>query len=365
MTANKIAAITLFLGAALWIASGALLPHESGGSRAAVEPGKTATARAFRVAVIPTSTTPYSRTLTLSGRTEAERRVSIFARTGGELTELRVRRGDRVAKGDVVAVLSDDARDSQVAQAQALLTQRASELEARRKLIDKGMMPRLDLANFEAQHKTAEAALAAALAERERGIVRAPWAGVITDIVTEVGGAAFAFAGKEIARLVALDPMLAVVEVSERRLPGIKVGDRADVRLITGATATGRVRHVASTASPTTRTYRVEVELPNPDGAIPDGITAEVSIPLAAVMATRIPRSAPTFSAAGELGVRIVDATERVEFVPIQFLADEPSAMWVTGIPHAARVIVQGQDFVRAGEQVAAIIAAAAGTAAK
>ena len=44
-----------------------------------------------------------------------------------------------------------------------------------------------------------------------------------------------------------------------------------------------RIRFVSKTASPTTRTYRVEVELPNADGAIPDGITAEVSVPLAPV----------------------------------------------------------------------------------
>ena len=111
--------------------------------------------------------------------------------------------------------------------------------------------------------------------------------------------------------MVALDPMLAVVEVSERKLAGIKVGDTAEVRLVTGETASGRIRFVAKTASPTTRTYRVEVEMPNPDGAIPDGITAEVSIPLAPVPATRVPRSALTFSSAGDLGVRAVDATTR------------------------------------------------------
>ena len=108
-------------------------------------------------------------------------------------------------------------------------------------------------------------------------MVRAPWSGVVHDVAVEVGQAAFSIAGREIATLVALDPMLAVVEVAERKLAGIKVGDMADVRLVTGETASGRIRFVAKTASQTTRTYRVEIELPNPDGKIPDGITAEVS----------------------------------------------------------------------------------------
>src|SRR5258708_24242224 len=75
-------------------------------------------------------------------------------------------------------------------------------------------------------------------------------------------------AGREIAALVALDPMLAVVEVAERQLAGIKVGGIAEVRLVTGERANGKIRFVAKTASPTTRTYRVEVELPNADGNI-------------------------------------------------------------------------------------------------
>ena len=76
-------------------------------------------------------------------------------------------------------------------------------------------MPKLELDNLEAQFKVAEAALSAAEAERDRGVITAPWDGVITE-VSEVGTAAFAFAGKEIVQMVGLDPMLAVVEVSER-----------------------------------------------------------------------------------------------------------------------------------------------------
>jgi len=129
------------------------------------------------------------------------------------------------------------------------------------------------------------------------------------------------------------------------------------VRLVSGQTANGRVRFVSRMASPTTRTYRVEVEMANPDGAIPDGITAEVAIPLAAAAASRVPRSALTFSSAGELGVRTVDASDTVAFVPVSVVEDEQSLMWVAGLADGARVIVQGQDFVREGQRVEVIAA--------
>jgi multidrug efflux system membrane fusion protein len=353
MKASRIVAIGLVVGAVAWVASGHLVPHESAQSRAAVRPNA-GEAKLFRVAVAETKVAPHARKLILSGRTEADKKVTITARTGGVLSEMRVRRGQQVKKGDILAVLSDDAREAQVAQAAALFNQRKAELEARRKLIEGGMMPKLEAVNLESQFKSAEAALAAAVAERDRGVLRAPWDGIITDNA-EVGGAALAMTGAPVAQMVALDPMLAVVEVSERRLGGLKIGDEAEVRLVNGQKATGRVRYIAKIASQTTRTYKVEVEMKNPDGAIPDGITAEVAIPMAPVPAARVPRSALTFSSSGDLGVRVVDGDTKVDFVPISVVEDDQNHMWVAGIPNGARVIVQGQDFVREGQQVVAV----------
>jgi multidrug efflux system membrane fusion protein len=149
--------------------------------------------------------------------------------------------------------------------------------------------------------------------------------------------------------------MLAVVEVSERKLAGIQVGERAEVRLITGQTVPGRIRFVAKSASQTTRTYRVEVEMANADGHIPDGITAEVVLSLKPVPAAQVPRSALTISSAGDIGVRVVGEGDKVAFVPVHVVEDMADAMWLSGIADGARVIVRGQDFVREGQQVAVV----------
>lgn len=354
MKASRVTAVGLVAAATLWIASGYLLPHDSTEGQAAIRPSEVQAL--FRVSVETALVVRHSPTLSLSGRTEAERKVAMVARTSGVLTELRVRRGQRVEKGDVVAILSDEAREAQVAQAEALFEQRKAELTAKRTLIEKGNLPRLDLVNIEAQFKAAQAALASARAERDRGQIRAPWAGVITDVPAEVGGAAFSMAGKEIATLVGLDPMLAVVEVSERKLAGMRIGERAEVRLITDRTIPGKIRYVAKTASPVTRTYRVEVVMDNADSSIPDGITAEVVFSLKPVLAARLPRSALTISSAGDIGVRVVQAGDTVAFVPITLVEDLQSTMWVSGVAQGTQVIVRGQDFVREGQKVAPVV---------
>src|SRR6185295_13446783 len=158
MKASRITAVGLVAATAVWILSGYLIPHESGESKAALQVGETKAEKRFRVAVIDTSVVSHSRKLVLSGRTEADRKVVTFARTNGLLQELKVRRGSHVKKGDIIAVLSDDAREAQVQQAKALLEQRTIELEAKRKLAQTNAIPRLDLNTSEAQHKTAQAA---------------------------------------------------------------------------------------------------------------------------------------------------------------------------------------------------------------
>jgi membrane fusion protein, multidrug efflux system len=354
MKASRITALGLVAAAALWIASGHFLPHDSAESKAAVRPSEAAK-KLFRVAVAETAVVQHRRKLLMSGRTEADRRVTITARTAGVLKQLNVRRGSRLKKDDIIAVLSDDAREAQVAQARSLVVQRQAELDAKRKLIMTGAMPKLDLVSLEAALEAAKATLAASETERDRGVIRAPWDGVVSELSVEVGKAALSFMGADLLTMVSLDPMLAVVEVSERKLAGIKVGDPAEVRLVTGETVKGKIRFVSKTASQSTRTYRVEVEVPNADGSIPDGITAEVAVPLAPVDATRLPRSALTIASTGDIGVRVVSGEGIVAFVPIGIVEDEQTAMWVSGIADGTRVIVQGQDFVREGQKVEAV----------
>src|SRR5947209_12006871 len=339
MKAARVAAVGVVVAAVGWIASGHLFPHETAESRAAVQP-EAQQPKPFRVSVIDAQVEPRKRNLVLSGRTEADKKMMVTARGDGTISELKVRRGQFVKQGDVIAVLSDEARESRVLQARAMLMQRKTELAARMKLVEQGTLPKLEAVNLETQYKAAEAALAAAEAERERGFLRAPWSGVVNDVPVEIGQAAFSMQGKEIAQIVSLDPILAVVEVAERNLNGVHVDDAADIRLVTGTKATGKVRFISKSASASTRTYRVDVEIPNADGAIPDGITAEVALPLAAVPATRVPRSALTFSSAGDLGVRVVDAGNKVAFAKVAVVEDQQEFMWVGGIAAGARVIV-------------------------
>jgi multidrug efflux system membrane fusion protein len=355
MIASRILAVLVVLASAAWIVSGQL-GHGQG--RGAAGPGTSAPATPsqarppFRVGVVTVRVQPHRPALVVSGRTEADRRARASARTNGVVERLLVRRGDRVAAGDVVAALSDEARDAAVARARAKLEQKRTELEARAELIRRGTLPTLNRFGLEAEVKAAEADLALAEAEFDRSRVRAPIAGIVSEVWVEVGQALQT--ADRIAEVVALDPMLAVIGVAERNLGIVTRGTPARVRLVDGRTAEGMVRYVSPTASETTRTYRVEIVVPNQDGLIPDGITAEVAILGQPLPAVSLPRVALTFAGDGRLGVRSV-VEGRTVFRPVTILDDQTERVFVAGIPDGDRVIVQGQDFVGDGERVEAV----------
>ena len=362
MKPSRIAAILLVAGGAAWIGSGVLGRDASQQSAALTAERAPKAAPRFKVAVVQTATEPHQRRVVLSGRTEADKRIWAVARASGVVLELKVRRGSVVKAGDVVAILSDEAREAQVMQAKARLEQRKSEATARLKLIEIGAYPALNKPALQAELRGAEAGLAQAEAEQKKGEVTAPLSGVVNDVPVEVGQALqVMMSGANIAEIIALDPMLAVVEVAERQLAGVSVGGRAEVKLVTGETVPGRIRFVSRRASQGTRTYRVDVEVENRDGRIPDGVTAEVDLLLAAVPAARVPRSALTFSSGGQLGIRHVKPDGTVAFAAVALVEDVMNELWLAGVPDGARVIVEGQDFVKEGEAVEAVPARAQG----
>src|SRR5262249_56004900 len=118
MKASRLTGIGLIAAATLWIASGHFLPHQRAESGAAVRAGQSEAKKLFRVAVATTSIIPHSRKLTIPGRTEADKRVTVTARTGGAVTELKGKRGMSVQKGGIIPFLSHDPREPQAPQPQ-------------------------------------------------------------------------------------------------------------------------------------------------------------------------------------------------------------------------------------------------------
>jgi multidrug efflux system membrane fusion protein len=146
--------------------------------------------------------------------------------------------------------------------------------------------------------------------------------------------------------------------VSEHDVASIKPGDPASATLVTGETVQGHVRFIGNRADTTTRTFRLEVELPNPDARLRDGVSADIHLPVRNLKAMKISPGILVLNDNGVVGVRTVE-NSIVRFRPVQIVSDGPDGMWVSGLENGTVAITVGQEFVSEGSRVKSVAAGA------
>ena len=296
--------------------------------------------------------------LEIRGRTEADANISVRAETGGVIEDRPVVKGQAVAAGDLLCTIERGARQARLAQAQAELVQAETDLEAKGGLAGKGYVAKNQIPALQAAVDAARAAVKSAEWELERTEVRAPIAGVVQDPLAEIGD--MLQPGETCATLIDSDPMKFIGQVAEREIGQIKVGMDADIALIDGGAAAGKVSYIAPSADPQTRTFRVEIATPNPDGGIKDGVTALAHVPLKPTAAQLVSSAYLTLDDSGRVGVRTVADDGTVAFAPVAIVGGGTNGLWVSGLPDKVAIITVGQDFVRSGQKVKAVAAAGA-----
>lgn len=198
--------------------------------------------------------------------------------------------------------------------------------------------------------QSAQAAVASAQKEIERLVIRAPFAGLLESDTAELGS--LLQPGGLCATVIQLDPVILVGFVPETEVSRAKLGAQASARVASGEEVSGTVAFVSRSADPTTRTFRVEIEVQNPDLTLRDGQTAEIRIAADGKDAHLLPQSALTLNDAGILGVRVVSSDGTAKFIEVELVRDTPTGVFVTGLPQEAEVIVIGQEFVTDGVPV-------------
>ncbi|WP_332881214.1 efflux RND transporter periplasmic adaptor subunit [Actibacterium pelagium] len=361
----------------------------------AVETSETTAAEApdTRVSVVARKSVaqPVDNAVLVRGRTEAARQVDVRAETAGAVISEPLRRGAMVTAGQMLCQIDPGTREVALAEAEARLAEAAARLPAAEATLAEAQA-RLDealindrvasqlkkdgfasetrvastaasvssaragilaansgLEGAESGIRAAEAAVAAAKKEIERLTIKAPFAGLLESDSAEIGS--FLTTGGTCATVIQLDPVKIVGFLAETDVDRVTTDSLVGARLASGREVVGKVSFVSRAADSSTRTFRVEATIPNPDLAIRDGQTADMIISTGGVDAHLVPQSALTLNDNGVIGVRIV--TEgAAAFAAIEVLRDTPEGVWVGGLPEQVEVIVVGQEFVTDGVPV-------------
>lgn len=284
------------------------------------------------------------------GKTQNKRTVEVRTEITGRVVERAVERGQLVAANQLLCGLSVEDREAALIESQQRVRQARIDFEGVKRLRAQGYNSESAIAAARATLASAQAALARRDLALEKTAVRAPFAGFIEDVQLEVGD--FVQPGAPCATLVDMNPMLMVGRVSERVVqqinPGMEaiglLGDQTEVR--------GTITFVGQQDDPKTRTYALEVELDNADGALRSGLTTQIRIPVAQALAQKVSPALFSLDDNGGYGIRVVNDDNRVEFYTVDVIAEEDDGVWVTGLPNKTKIITVGQELVVSGERV-------------
>lgn len=339
----------LVIGLVGWMGSGFILPTaEEPVSR----PARLDDREAKLVAVETTlsSASTVTQFFVTEGQALPERLTRIRAEAPGRVEALEARKGQFVTEGDVVARLGAEDRSARRDRAEAELARRQRDFDAMSKLSKQGFATSARLEEARAELAAAKADVAAVAESFDDTLVRAPFSGVLDALDIEVGE--FVAGGSEVGTLVDVDPLIVEIQVPQHSVSKVRAGQSAEITFITGEVRTGTIRYVASNAKATTRTFTAEVEVANPDRAIPAGISARARIPTGETAAHFVSPAVLSLGNDGTLGIKTVDEEDRVRFFPVELVRAETKGIWISGLPQTTRIISVGQGFVSDGEAV-------------
>ena len=292
----------------------------------------------------------YASVVLVTGQTEASRQITIRSQLDGRVEKIGATKGQPVKRGQMLMAFDEEDWPARVEEAKARVTQRKMEHDAARKLAKKGFQAETKLAEAFANLQASNTQLKRMATDLSNTVILAPFDGVLNERHVEIGDVLRK--GDPIAMLIDLDPILVTAYVSERDYLSLNRGQAAQAKLADGTEFPGIVRYVSSAADPNTRTFKVELEIPNPGATLVAGVTAELALPLPPIPAHRVSAALFTLDSGGRLGLKTVDPSNTVVFVPIRIVGGTDREVFVTGLPAVANVITVGQDFVVAGEKV-------------
>jgi len=293
------------------------------------------------------------RTIVVNGKTAPARIVELAAETDGRVEFIGAERGSNVDRGKAIVRLDERDRSARLSQAQATVKQREVEYDAREKLKTESYVSESQLHEAIAALEGARTELIRAQLDLSYMTIRAPFDGALQSRIVEVGD--FVKLGDPVAMFVDNRTIIVSANLSEFDARYVNVDDTAEARLATGETVRGRIRYVSPVADESTRTFEVELEVDNQAGQLRAGGTAELRIPAERVLAHRVSPSLLTLDDAGNVGIKIINAAGKVQFIVADIALSSADGVWIAGLPSTATIITVGQGFVASGSVVNAV----------
>lgn len=231
------------------------------------------------VTVIEIKEEVFSHYLELQGDVKTKQNVLIYPEMTGTLEKVYVLRGQNVVKGQVLATIDDGGISQQVAQLEATTALAKTTFERQKSLWEQKIGSEIQFLQTKTNYEAQKNSLAQLKKQLGKSTIRAPFTGVIDDVIKDQGTVVSPGPGSEVFRIVNLNNMFVETAVPEKYISNVTKGKSVEVFLpMLDKTLNAKVRETGNFINPANRTFMIEIEVPNSDKSIKPNLTARLKI---------------------------------------------------------------------------------------
>ena len=310
------------------------------------------------VSTITVQAEEFQHYLELQGDVMTDQNVLVYPEMAGTLYRVYVEEGQRVSKGQLLGSIDDGGLSSQLAQLKTQAELSKTTFERQKRLWEQNIGSEIQYLQAKTQYEAQQNAVKQLESQVGKSSIRAPFSGIVDDVIKDQGTVVSPGPGSEIFRIVNLSDMYIDVEVPESHLPNVSPGKTAEVYFpVLGESITTKVRQTGNFINPSNRSFVAEIPVPNKDGHIKPNLTAQVKInDYTNGNAILIPQSVVSENAEGEQYVYTI-AEEDGEMVAKKSIIKPGKTQGdylevLEGLSAGSQVIVDGARSVRDGQNV-------------
>ena len=298
--------------------------------------------------------------LELQGNVMTKQNVLIYPEMAGTLDHIYVKEGQKVSKGQILATIDDGGLSSQLAQLKTQAELSKTTFERQKRLWEQNIGSEIQYLQAKTQYEAQQSAVKQMESQVAKSTIRAPFAGIIDDVIKDQGTVVAPGAGAEVFRIVNLSNMYIEVEVPESHLPYVTIGKDVKVFFpVLGDSVATKIRQTGNFINPSNRSFTAEIPVPSHEGKIKPNLTARVMInDYTNDDAILIPQSILSENAEGEQYVFLVEA-DSIETEPIAkkvvITTGKTQGDYVevlSGINNGDAIIDEGARSVKEGQKV-------------
>ena len=217
--------------------------------------------------------------LELQGDVSTKQNVLIYPEMAGTLQKVYVKEGDRVSKGQLLATIDDGGMSSQLSQLKSQATLAKTTFERQERLWRQNIGSEIQYLQAKTNYESSENMVSQAQSQLGKSSIRAPFSGIIDNVIKDQGTVVAPGQGSEVFRLVNLSDMYIEVEIPETYLGSVVKGKEALVYFpVLGDSISTKIRETGNFINPSNRSFEVEIPVPNKEGKIKPNLTAKVNI---------------------------------------------------------------------------------------